>query len=463
MEYIHLNTIIILHNKQTFISMNKKVLIWSIVVALGGLLFGMDVAVISGAEQQIQHNWNLSDILHGQVLASALYGTIIGALFGGIPAEKFGRKKVLYWIGAIFLISSLGSALVSELWLFILFRFLGGLGVGASSVVAPMFISEIAPAKNRGKLVATFQFNIVLGILLAYLSNYMLASLGDHAWRWMLGILAIPAVLFLALLYFVPESPRWLMVHKNDYEGARKILSISDPEGVDDAIASIQEDVQMERKKAKLSDFFSKKYSKPILMAFLIAAFNQLSGINAIIYFAPRVFEMAGLGKSSAFLQSAGVGLINLIATMAGVNLIDRLGRKKLMIIGSIGYILSLGAIAAAFHYQYLGGYVVPVLVFLFIASHAIGQGSVIWVFISEIFPNEVRSYGQSLGCATHWIMAAIITGVFPIVANIPSIGPSVIFLFFMIMMVFQLLWVLFKMPETKGQSLEKIKNIVIH
>ena len=432
-------------------------------VALGGLLFGMDVAVISGAEQQIQHNWNLSDILHGQVLASALYGTIIGALFGGIPAEKFGRKKVLYWIGAIFLISSLGSALVSELWLFILFRFLGGLGVGASSVVAPMFISEIAPAKNRGKLVATFQFNIVLGILLAYLSNYMLASLGDHAWRWMLGILAIPAVLFLALLYFVPESPRWLMVHKNDYEGARKILSISDPEGVDDAIASIQEDVQMERKKAKLSDFFSKKYSKPILMAFLIAAFNQLSGINAIIYFAPRVFEMAGLGKSSAFLQSAGVGLINLIATMAGVNLIDRLGRKKLMIIGSIGYILSLGAIAAAFHYQYLGGYVVPVLVFLFIASHAIGQGSVIWVFISEIFPNEVRSYGQSLGCATHWIMAAIITGVFPIVANIPSIGPSVIFLFFMIMMVFQLLWVLFKMPETKGQSLEKIKNIVIH
>ena len=443
--------------------MNKKVFVWSMVVALGGLLFGMDVAVISGAEQQIQHIWNLSDVLHGQVLAFALYGTVIGALLGGIPAEKFGRKKVLYWIGAIFLIASLGSAFAPDVVTFIVFRFLGGLGVGASSVVAPMFISEIAPAKSRGKLVATFQFNIVFGILLAYFSNYLLASIGEDAWRWMLGILAIPAGFFVVLLVFVPESPRWLMMHRNDYESARKILSISDPDGVEEAIRSIQEDVNAEKKKAGLSVFFSKKYIKPIFMAVLIAMFNQLSGINAIIYFAPRVFELAGLGKSAAFLQSTGVGLINLIFTMFGLYLIDRLGRKKLMLIGSFGYIFSLGAIAAAFHFHYSGGMVVPGLVFIFIASHAISQGAVIWVFISEIFPNEVRSYGQSIGSATHWIMAAIITSAFPFFANDPSIGPAKIFLFFTFMMALQLIWVVFKMPETKGQSLEKIKHIVVH
>ncbi len=438
--------------------MKSKLVFWSIVIALGGLLFGMDVAVISGAEQQIQHIWNLSDVLHGQALASALYGTIIGALFGGIPAERYGRKKVLLWIGIVFFISAIGSAVVHDVYSFMAFRFLGGLGVGASSVVAPMFISEIAPAKNRGKLVATFQFNIVFGILLAYFSNYLLAGMGDEAWRWMLGILAIPAALFVALLYFVPESPRWLMVHKNDYEGARKILEVSDPEGVEDAIQSIQQDVKEEKKKASLSVFFSKRFRKPIIMAILIAMFNQLSGINAIIYFAPRVFELAGLGKSAAFLQSAGVGLVNLVFTMFGLYLIDRLGRKRLMLIGSLGYIISLGAIAAAFQFQF-SGTVVPVLVFIFIASHAIGQGAVIWVFISEIFPNQVRSYGQSLGSSVHWVMAAIITAVFPFFANNPAIGPAKIFLFFMVMMVLQLLWVLVKMPETKGVSLEEMEE----
>lgn len=438
--------------------MKSKLVFWSIVIALGGLLFGMDVAVISGAEQQIQHIWNLSDVLHGQALASALYGTIIGALFGGIPAERYGRKKVLLWIGIVFFISAIGSAVVHDVYSFMAFRFLGGLGVGASSVVAPMFISEIAPAKNRGKLVATFQFNIVFGILLAYFSNYLLAGMGDEAWRWMLGILAIPAALFVALLYFVPESPRWLMVHKNDYEGARKILEVSDPEGVEDAIQSIQQDVKEEKKKASLSVFFSKRFRKPIIMAILIAMFNQLSGINAIIYFAPRVFELAGLGKSAAFLQSAGVGLVNLVFTMFGLYLIDRLGRKRLMLIGSLGYIISLGAIAAAFQFQFSGA-VVPVLVFIFIASHAIGQGAVIWVFISEIFPNQVRSYGQSLGSSVHWVMAAIVTSVFPFFANNPAIGPAKIFLFFMVMMVLQLLWVLVKMPETKGVSLEEMEE----
>lgn len=438
--------------------MNKKLIFWSIVVALGGLLFGMDVAVISGAEQEIQKLWALSDVLHGQAIASALYGTIIGALFGGMPAEKYGRKKVLIWIGILFLVSAIGSALAPEVVSFMLFRFFGGLGVGASSVVAPMFISEIAPAKNRGKLVATFQFNIVFGILLAYFSNYLLSGLGADAWRWMLGILAIPACLFIVLMAFVPESPRWLMVHRNDYKRAGEILAVSDPEGVEDAIAAIQQNVREDNEKTSLSNFLNKRYTKSIILAILIAFFNQMSGINAIIYFAPRVFELAGIGKSAAFLQSAGIGLANLVFTMMGLYLIDRIGRKKLMLIGSIGYIISLGLVAAAF-YNNWGGMIVPVLLFFFIAAHAIGQGAVIWVFISEIFPNQVRSYGQSLGSSVHWIMAAIVTSVFPFFANNPQIGPAKIFLFFMIMMVLQLLWVLFKMPETKGTSLEELES----
>ena len=439
--------------------MNSRLIFWSIVVALGGLLFGMDVAVISGAEQEIQKLWGLNDVLHGQAIASALYGTIVGALFGGIPAEKYGRKKVLIIIGILFLISAVGSAVAPEVISFMIFRFLGGLGVGASSVVAPMFISEIAPAKNRGKLVATFQFNIVFGILLAYFSNYLLSDIGEDAWRWMLGILALPAMLFVVLMFFVPESPRWLMVHKKEYQRAREILKISDPEGVDAAIAAIHQSINEEKQKASLSIFFKKRFTTPILLAVLIAFFNQMSGINAIIYFAPRVFEMAGIGKSAAFLQSAGIGLANLIFTMIGLYLIDRLGRKKLMLIGSVGYILSLGAVAAAFYFQYLGGMIVPVIFFFFIASHAIGQGAVIWVFISEIFPNQVRSYGQSLGSSIHWIMAAVVTSVFPIFANNPNIGPSKIFLFFTIMMMVQLLWVIFRMPETKGVPLEQLES----
>lgn len=431
-------------------------------MAMGGLLFGIDVAVISGAEQEIQSLWGLSDILHGQAIASALYGTIIGALVGGIPAEKFGRKYSLIFIGILFLISAVGSALAPEVFSFMIFRFIGGLAVGASSVVAPLYISEIAPAKNRGKLVATFQFNIVFGILVAYLSNYLLSGIGENAWRWMLGVEAFPAALFVVLMFFVPESPRWLMVHKNDYSKARDILEISDPQGVDDAINAIRSSIEEESHKASLSFFLKKRFSIPILMAFLIAFFNQMSGINAVIYFAPRVFELAGIGKSAAFIQSAGIGLVNLVFTMLGLYLIDRLGRKKLMLIGSIGYILSLGAVAAAFYFNYAGGAVVPILLFVFIASHAIGQGAVIWVFISEIFPNRVRSYGQSLGSSTHWIMAAIITSVFPFFANTPAIGPAKIFLFFALMMVLQLLWVIFKMPETKGVPLEELEAKLI-
>lgn len=437
--------------------MNKKLLLWSIVVALGGFLFGFDTAVISGAEQDIKRIWELTDVVHGIAVGIALYGTVVGALLGGIPATRFGRKKTLLWIGIFYLVSAAGSSLVSDVYSFMAFRLLGGFAIGASSVVAPMYISEIAPAKNRGKLVATFQFNIVFGIVVAYISNYFLQGIaGDDSWRWMLGVVAIPSAVYCVLIFFVPESPRWLIVHKGDYDTARRTLEVSDPMGADEAIASLKKSIDEDKQKESLSAFFTKRYSVPIMLAFLIAVFNQLSGINAIIYFAPRVFELAGIGKDAAFLQSAGIGLVNLIFTMLGLYLIDRLGRKKLMLIGSIGYILSLSAVAAAFYFNFLGGMIVPVLLFVFIASHAIGQGAVIWVFISEVFPNSVRAYGQSLGSSTHWILAAIITTVFPIMAT--RFGPAPLFLFFTIMMVLQLLWVIFKMPETKGVPLEQLE-----
>jgi SP family arabinose:H+ symporter-like MFS transporter len=437
--------------------MNRKLLLWSIVVALGGFLFGFDTAVISGAEQDIKRIWQLSDVLHGIAIAIALYGTVIGALFGGIPATKYGRKKTLLWIGIFYLISAIGSALAPGVYVFMAFRVLGGLAIGASSVVAPMYITEIAPAKNRGKLVATFQFNIVFGILLAYLSNYLLQGVGGNdSWRIMLGVVAVPALIYCILVFFVPESPRWLMVHRGDYDTARRTLEISDPEGVDEAILALHKSIEQDNQKESLSAFLTKRFSVPIFLAILIAFFNQMSGINAVIYFAPRVFELAGIGKQAAFLQSAGIGLVNLVFTMAGLYLIDRIGRKKLMLIGSVGYIISLASVAYAFYSGHSGGMVVPLLLFVFIASHAIGQGAVIWVFISEIFPNSVRAYGQSLGCTTHWILASIITTVFPIMAT--RFGAAPLFLFFACMMVLQLLWVIFKMPETKGVPLEELE-----
>ncbi len=441
--------------------MNRKLLLWSIVVALGGFLFGFDTSVISGVEQDIKHIWELGNVLHGVAIAIALYGTVIGALFGGIPATKFGRKKTLLWIGVFYLVSAIGSALAPGVYVFMAFRIMGGLAIGASSVVAPMYITEIAPAKNRGKLVATFQFNIVFGILMAYLSNYLLQGVGGNdSWRLMLGVVAVPAFIYSVLIFFVPESPRWLMVHRGDYGTARKILEISDPVGVEEAITEIQKSIELEHRKESISAFLSKRFSVPIFLAILIAFFNQMSGINAVIYFAPRVFELAGIGKHAAFLQSAGIGLVNLVFTMAGLYLIDRIGRKKLMLIGSIGYIVSLAAVSIAFYSGNTSGMVVPLLLFLFIASHAVGQGTVIWVFISEIFPNSVRAYGQSLGCATHWIMASIITTIFPIMTA--KFGAAPIFLFFACMMVLQLLWVIFKMPETKGVPLEELDDKLI-
>ncbi len=438
---------------------NKKLILWSLTVALCGLLFGLDTAVISGAEQTIQKLWNLSAGTHGLAIAMALYGTVFGAIFGGWFADLLGRKRALFWIGAMFLISSLGSAVAQEVYSFMFFRFIGGLCIGASSVVAPLYISEIAPAKNRGTLVALFQFFLVFGIMLAYISNYLFENAGnENAWRWMLGVVAVPSLIFTFLTTLISESPRWLALHKGDNEGALKVLNEIDSTEANNVLAAILED-KRENAVPNFAGFFSKKYTTPILLAFLLAFFNQASGINAIIYYAPRIFEMTGLGKSTALLSTAGIGLVNLIFTMFGVGLIDRFGRKTLMYIGSVGYIISLALIANAFYNNAFDG--MTFFVFMFIASHAIGQGAVIWVFLSEIFPNEVRANGQAFGCFVHWIFAAILTNVFPMFAAKFGAGP--IFLFFTVMMVFQLLYTHFMMPETKGIALEDMDKKFMH
>ncbi|WP_296699577.1 sugar porter family MFS transporter [Algoriphagus sp.] len=428
----------------------------SITAALGGFLFGFDTAVISGAERAIQEVWELSDWMHGLAIASALYGTVIGALFGGVPADKFGRQKSLLWIGLFYLISAVGSGLAWDVTSFTVFRFLGGLGVGASSVVAPMYISEIAPAKNRGLLVALYQFNIVFGIVMAYVSNYLIgtAELAQD-WRWMLAAEGVPALIYSILIFRIPESPRWLIGNRNDEQQAREILTKTDPDGVDEAIRLALEEEKKIKQKGSFSAIFEKRFLPTTTLAIMIAFFNQVSGINAIIYFAPRVFEMAGISTENALISTIGIGVVNLLATFIGLYLIDRIGRKKLMYIGSVGYIISLSLMAYNFLGPGIPSFWLPIFVFGFIASHAVGQGAVIWVFISEMFPNDLRAYGQSIGSFTHWILAAIIANVFPFFAN--QFGPGYIFSFFAFMMVLQLLWVRFKMPETKGRSLEEI------
>lgn len=430
----------------------------SLTAALGGFLFGFDTAVISGAERAIQEVWQLSDWTHGLAIASALYGTVIGALFGGVPANRFGRKTSLLWIGLFYFISAVGSGLAWDVSSFTFFRFLGGLGVGASSVVAPMYISEIAPAKNRGLLVALYQFNIVFGIVMAYVSNFLIGTAElPEGWRWMLGVEAIPAMIYSVMIFSIPESPRWLIAKFNDQAKAREILSRTDPSGVDEAIRLAIEEEKGIKQKAGFGVLFSSRYFSSTLLAIMIAFFNQVSGINAIIYFAPRIFEMAGISTENALISTIGIGLINLFATFFGLYLIDRLGRKKLMYIGSFGYIISLTLMAYNFLGPGIPAFWLPIFVFGFIASHAVGQGSVIWVFISEMFPNELRAYGQSLGSFTHWILAALIANIFPFFAN--NFGPGYIFAFFCLMMICQLLWVRFKMPETKGRTLEEIQK----
>lgn len=432
---------------------NSKIFFTSIVVALGGFLFGFDTVVISGADKQLQEFWHSSDLFHGLVVMStALWGTVLGAFTGSIPTNKLGRKKTLIFIGVLFFVSAIGSALVSDPFCFAFFRFIGGIGIGISTIVSPSYIAEISPANKRGSLVALYQFNIVFGILMAFVSNYFLKDIGENAWRWMMGMEAVPAFIYTLLVMGVPESPRWLLEYKNDKIKAVHVLKEMDPN------ANFEEEIlAIEREKGEETtneNIFMKKYRIPLLLAFFIAFFNQTSGINAFLYYAPRIFELAGLEKSASFLSSIGIGAVNLIFTLVGITMIDKFGRRTLMYICSFGYIVSLSLVAFAFMLKWQG-ILVPIFFFLFIAAHAVGQGAVIWVFISEIFPNKLRASGQAFGSSVHWILAALIPSLIPFLFN--AIGPATVFMFFTLMMIGQLLWVRFKMPETKGQTLEDL------
>jgi sugar porter (SP) family MFS transporter len=439
-----------------------SVLAWSMVVALGGFLFGFDTAVISGAEKSIQQFWNLSVFEHGFTISIALIGTVIGSLIGSRPSDQFGRKNTLYFVAIAYLLSSIGTALADSWSVFLVFRFLGGLGVGISSVTAPIYISEVSPADRRGRLVGLFQFNVVLGILISYLSNYLISQGGDASWRLMLGVQAVPSLIFLILIYFIPESPRWLILKKGDDKTGLEILRVINPLNCEEELLAIKNSAVISDSAKEKDALFSKKYKTPIMLAMLFAFFNQVSGINAIIYYAPRIFEMAGLGAHSSLLSTVGIGVINFLFTLLAINFIDKIGRRVLMVIGSVGLIVSLALVSFTFYTGNFNGFAIPIYIMIFIAFFAFSQGAVIWVFISEIFPNEMRAKGQTLGSSTHWVMAALIAFSFPYFAEI--LGGANTFFFFASMMVLQLIFVWRLMPETKGRSLEQIgTNIIMH
>ena len=444
----------------------NKIVIWSVTVALAGFLFGFDTVVISGANKPIQELWNTSPLFHGTfIMSMALWGTVLGSLTGGIPTKRLGRKKTLFWIGVLFFISAVGSALAADPYSFSFFRFIGGVGVGVSSVAAPIYISEITSAKNRGKMVALYQFCLVFGILVAFISNWLLKGFdGANDWRWMLGVEALPALLYTIMVLKVPNSPRWLAIHKKDDEAALGILETiySAADKAKHVLQEIKQDLLQPKTSEKL---FQNKYKRVLWLGFLIAFFNQLSGINFVLYYAPQILEQAGLGGEESLFNSIAIGIVNLVFTLIGVRLIDKLGRRQLIIIGSIGYIVSLIMVGWCF-YSNASPAMLLTFICIFIASHAIGQGAVMWVFISEIFPNRVRAYGQSWGTSTHWVFAALITLITPFFIDeqegILRDSLWYIYYFFAGMMVLQLLWAIFKMPETKGVSLEDLEKKLV-
>ncbi len=454
----------------------RYVLTCALVAGLGGLLFGFDTAVISGTNDDLQRVFELSNFWLGFTVSSALVGTILGALTAGDPADRFGRRAMLYVLALLFLVSALGSALAWNWWVFIVFRFIGGIGVGGAAVIAPMYVSELSPAQYRGRMTATFQFNIVVGILIAQLSNYIIGSLGlgPSDWRWMFGVEAVPAVLFLGFLFTVPDSPRWLIANDREDEARAIMERTGTDEGTpDEEIDKIQRELNEETGGGRVP-LFQAKYRTPILLAIAIGLFNQLSGINAVLYYAPRIFTLAGAGENAALLNTVLIGGANFVATAAALAIIDSFGRRKLMLVCSVGYLLSLGTVTYAFFrfgelfQQAQGGSaqaaaaignadtLVLVSLMLFVAAHAFGQGAVIWVFISEIFPNEVRARGQSLGVFTHWAMNFVVSLFFPALVGWSTAGTFAIFFCFMVL---QLLWVLFVMPETKGIPLEAMRR----
>ena len=439
----------------------------SLIAALAGFIFGFDTVVISGANLPIKELWHTSPWFHGLfIMSMALWGTVVGSIFGGIPTEKYGRKKVLLWIGILFSISAIGSALAQGPYMFSFFRFIGGLGIGVSSVAAPTYISEISTPQTRGRLGAMYQFNIVFGILIAFLSNYFLQGHGGvNDWRWMLGVMAVPSLIYTVMVFGIPESPRWLLAIRKDITGAKTVmqrLGVPDP---DAEIETITKSNEHEARSGHSTNFFSSKYKTVIWLAFMVAFFNQWSGINFILYYAPEILERAGLAAKDSLFNSIAIGGTNLVFTFVGLYLIDKAGRKTLLTIGSIGYIISLSMVAWAFYSGAGAGFLLMFLL-LFIASHAVGQGAVIWVFISEIFPNRVRATGQSFGASVHWVFAALITLITPVFLDkdngIFKDNPYPIFAFFAFMMVLQLVWVLTKVPETKNVSLEELEKKLV-
>ena len=434
---------------------------WIVVAALSGFLFGFDTVVISGANLPIKELWSTTPIFHGFfIMSMALWGTVIGALFGSLPANRLGRKVTLTWIGFFFFVSALGSALAVDPYTFSFFRFIGGIAVGISSVTAPIYISEITTPKNRGTLGVLYQFSLVFGILIAYFSNYLLTGFdGSNDWRWMLGVEAIPALLYLLMTLYIPDSPRWLVLFKNDDLTAQKVLEViySNKSEADDVLKSIK---TTDNTVSKENNLFIPRFKKTILLAFFISFFNQLSGINFILYYAPEILEMGGFATKESLFNSVIIGLTNIVFTFGGLMLIDRLGRKQLLVIGSIGYIIGLCGVSSAFYYEW-NPQLIAFFIFAFIAAHGIGQGTVIWVFISEIFPNRIRALGQSFGSGVHWVFAALITLLGPSVIEIYNNNPWPIFAFFAFMMVLQLLFSIFIMPETKGKSLENIYEMI--
>lgn len=430
--------------------------LWAFTVSLAGFLFGFDTVVISGANLPIKELWDTTPLFHGTfIMSMALWGTVVGSLLGGIPSQRIGRKNTLIWIGILYFVSAVGSAIATDPYMFSFFRFIGGLGVGASTVAGPTYISEISTAKNRGKLVALYQFNLVFGILVAFVSNYLLKGFdGGNDWRWMLGVEAIPAAIYFFSVWWIPNSPRWLVTVKKDIQGAKAILLKMDVENPEKELEKIIEAEKVDQKK----ELFFVKYKTPLILAFLLAFFNQLSGINFVLYYAPEILSLAGLAAKESLFNSIAIGGTNLIFTFIGLYFIDRTGRKNLLIIGSVGYIISLSMIAFSF-YANLGSTVLVVSIMVFIASHAVGQGAIIWVFIAEIFPNHVRSFGQAWGTGIHWIFAALITLLGPVVIDIFKTNPWPIFAVFAGVMVFQLFFAMFMMPETKGESLEDIQK----
>ena len=432
---------------------------WSLVVALGGFLFGFDTAVISGAEKNIQELFQLDSFWHGFTISSALIGTVTGALLAGKPADKYGRKPILFIVAFLFAFSAIGSALANDVTSFILYRFIGGIGVGASSVVAPTYISEISPAKIRGRMTALFQFNVIFGIMMAFISNYLLRNMGGEPWRWMLGVEGIPAVAYFLLLFLVPRSPRYLIKIGKIAE-ARSVLNKVESGDVEAEIDDIKS--SLDKPGDNRVNLFSGRFSKPITIAFLVAMFNQFSGINAILYYAPRMFELTGMSSADSMFQPIIIGITNALFTVLGLLLIDRVGRKKLLIVGSIGMSVCLGLVSRSFYIQDFAGYELLIYLMFYIMFFAFSTGAVIWVLIAEVFPNSVRAQGQSFGSFTHWFFAALITFLFPVVVENTELGGGHSFALFAIMMVVQVIVVWKYFPETKGKTLEELGEEII-